>query len=111
MSQEKDLLSYDDDEAIKFILNYLPEEIKAKLTNDDITYIIDLIYEFYENKGFMEDSEDEDVEINEDELIDYVAANAKKAGFKLSEDEIEAIVQGELSYCDSLGMFTETILA
>ncbi len=105
MSQEKDLLSYDDDEAIKFILNYLPEEIKAKLTNDDITYIIDLIYEFYENKGFMEDSEDEDVEINEDELIDYVAANAKKAGFKLSEDEIEAIVQGELSYCDSLGMF------
>ena len=105
MSQEEDLLSYDDDEAIKFILNYLPEEIKAKLTNDDITYIIDLIYEFYENKGFMEDSEDEDVEINEDELIDYVAANAKKAGFKLSEDEIEAIVQGELSYCDSLGMF------
>ena len=105
MSQEKDLLSYDDDEAIKFILNYLQEEIKAKLTNDDITYIIDLIYDFYENKGFMEDSEDEDVEINEDELIDYVAANAKKAGFKLSEDEIEAIVQGELSYCDSLGMF------
>ena len=105
MSQEKDLLSYDDDEAIKFILNYLPEEIKAKLTNDDITYIIDLIYEFYEHKGLMEDREDEDVEINEDELIDYVAANAKKAGFKLSEDEIEAIVQGELSYCDSLGMF------
>ena len=105
MSQEEDLLSYDDDEAIKFILNCLPEELKAKHTNDDITYIIDLIYEFYENKGFMEDSEDEDVEINEDELIDYVAANAKKAGFKLSEDEIEAIVQGELSYCDSLGMF------
>ena len=105
MSQEEDLLSYDDDEAIKFILNCLPEELNAKLTNDDITYIIDLIYEFYENKGFMEDSEDEDVEINEDELIDYVAANAKKAGFKLSEDEIEAIVQGELSYCDSLGMF------
>ena len=53
----------------------------------------------------MDDNEDEDVEINEDELIDYVAANAKKAGFNLSEDEIEAIVQGELSYCDSLGMF------
>ena len=105
MSQEEDLLSYDDDEAIKFILNCLPEGLKVKLTNDDITYIIDLIYEFYENKGFMEDSEDEDVEINEDELIDYVAANAKKAGFKLNEDEIEAIVQGELSYCDSLGMF------
>lgn len=26
MSQEEDLLSYDDDEAIKFILNCLPEE-------------------------------------------------------------------------------------
>ena len=40
MSQEEDLLSYDDDEAIKFIFNNLPEEIKTKLTNDDITYII-----------------------------------------------------------------------
>ena len=105
MSQEEDLLSYDDDEAIKFILNNLPEEIKTKLTNDDITYIIDLIYEFYENKGFMDDNEDEDVEINEDELIDYVAANAKKAGYNLSFFFIEAIVQGELSYCDSLGIF------
>lgn len=105
MSQEEDLLSYDDDEAIKFIRNYLPQDVKAKFTDDDITFIIDLIYEFYENKGFMSDNEDEGVEINEDELIDFVAANAKKAGFKLSDDEIELVVQGELNYCDSLGMF------
>ncbi len=105
MSQEEDLLSYDDDEAIKFIRNYLPQEVNAKLADDDITYIIDLIYEFYENKGFMDDNEDEDVEISEDELFDFVAANAKKAGFKLNEEDIESIVQGELNYCESLGMF------
>ncbi len=105
MSQEEDLLSYDDDEAIKFIRNYLPQDVKSKFTDDDITYIIDLIYEFYENKGFMDDNEDEGVEINEDELVDFVAANAKKAGFKLNEEEIELVVQGELDYCDSLGMF------
>lgn len=105
MSQEEDLLSYDDDEAIKFIRNYLPQEVNAKLADDDITYIIDLIYEFYENKGFMDDNEDENVEISEDELFDFVAANAKKAGFKLNEEDIESIVQGELNYCESLGMF------
>ena len=105
MSQEEDLLSYDDDEAIKFIRNYLPQEVNAKLADDDITYIIDLIYEFYENKGFMDDNEDEDVEISEDELFDFVAANAKKAGFKLNEEDIESTVQGELNYCESLGMF------
>ena len=105
MSQEEDLLSYDDDEAIKFIRNYLPQEVNVKLADDDITYIIDLIYEFYENKGFMDDNEDEDVEISEDELFDFVAANAKKAGFKLNEEDIESIVQGELNYCESLGMF------
>lgn len=105
MSQEEDLLSYDDDEAIKFIRNYLPQEVNAKLADDDITYIIDLIYEFYENKGFMDDNEDENVEISEDELLDFVAANAKKAGFKLNEEDIESIVQGELNYCESLGMF------
>lgn len=105
MSQEEDLLSYDDDEAIKFIRNGLTPDLKAKLSDDDITYIIDLIYEFYENKGFMDDDKDDEVEINEDELIEYVAGNAKKNGIKLSVDEIESIVQGELDYCDSLGMF------
>ena len=52
MSGDKDFI-YDEDESVKFIQNYLPQELKGKFSNDDINYIVDLIYEFYESKGCM----------------------------------------------------------
>ncbi|MCH5328060.1 MAG: hypothetical protein J1E02_03480 [Coprobacter sp.] len=106
MSQQEDLFDYDEDDSVKFIRNYLPQELKEKFSDDDINYIIDLIYEFYEEKGYMDDDSDEEVDIDEDELIDYVIKNARKNGFvDFAPEEIQFIVQGELAYCESLGMF------
>ena len=48
---DKDDLIYDEDESVKFIQNYLPQELKGKFSNDDINYIVDLIYDFYESRG------------------------------------------------------------
>ena len=108
MSQNDDF-KYDEDDSVKFIQNYLPQELKGKFSNDDINYIVDLIYDFYDSRGYMdEDSADSDgdIEINEDELIEYVIKNAKKDGIgKFTADEITFIVQGELEYCDSINMF------
>lgn len=59
MSNEKDLIQYDEDDAVKFIQNYLPQEMKGKYTNDEINYIIDIVYDFYDEKGFMNDETDE----------------------------------------------------
>lgn len=71
---EKDDLIYDEDESVKFIQNYLPQELKGKFSNDDINYIVDLIYDFYESRGYLNDDADDntDIEIDEDELIEYV---------------------------------------
>lgn len=105
---DKDDLIYDEDDSVKFIQNYLPQELKGKFSNDDINYIVDLIYDFYESKGYLnEDPEkDGDVEIDEDELVDYVVKNASKDGVgKFEPEEITFIVQGELEYCDSINMF------
>jgi hypothetical protein len=107
MNEEKDFM-YDDDEAVKFIQNYLPQELKEKFSDDDITYIIDLIYEFYESKGVFDSDDDEDelVEIDEDEMIGFVMTNVVKDGVgKFNRDEITWIVQGELEYCDSIDLF------
>ena len=107
MSEKDDMLIYDEDDSVKFIQNYLPQEMKGKFSNDDINYIVDLVYDFYESKGFMnEDPEkDADVEIDEEELIAYVIKNAKKDGVgKFEAEEISFIVQGELEYCDSINM-------
>ena len=110
MNKDQDFI-YDDDEAVKFIRNYLPQELKKKLSDDDINYFIDLIYEYYESKGvFLIDDNDkaEDilVEIDEDELMEFVIRNAEKDGVgKFNSDEIAFIVQGELEYCDSIDLF------
>jgi len=106
MSEEQDLI-YDDDEAVKFIQNFLPQELKEKFSDDDINYIIDLIYEFYDSKGyFNDDNEDALVDIDEDELIQYVIKNAQHDGVgKYKTEEIAFIVQGELEYCESIDLF------
>ena len=61
MSQQDDLFDYDEGDSVKFIRNYLPQELKEKFSDDDINYIIDLIYEYYEEKGFMDDEADDEV--------------------------------------------------
>lgn len=107
MSENDDLL-YDEDDSVRFIQNYLPQELKGKFKDDDIIYIVDLMYDFYESKGYMKEDAPDDAEIaiDEDELIDYVVKNAREEGIvKCTPEEITFIVQGELQYCDSINMF------
>jgi hypothetical protein len=102
---EKDFLEYDEDAAILFIRNQLPQEMKEKFSNDDLNYIIDLIYEFYDDKGFLND-DDTEVEVDLDELTAFVIKNAKKDKVgSYKEDEIQFIVDAEIAYCESLGIF------
>jgi hypothetical protein len=107
MSNEE--LIYDEDDAVRFIRNYLPQELKEKFNDDDINYIVDLIYEFYDTKGFLDEearADDENIEIDEDELISFVVKNAQKDGVgKFEAEDIVFIVQGELEYCESINMF------
>ena len=107
MSNEE--LIYDEDDAVRFIRNYLPQELKEKFSDDDINYIVDLIYEFYDTKGFFDENahnDDENVEIDEEELISFVVKNAEKDGVgKFDVEDIIFIVQGELEYCESINMF------
>lgn len=105
---DKDELIYDEDDSVKFIQNYLPQELKGKFSNDDINYIVDLIYDFYESKGYLNEdaADDGEIDIDEDELVEYVIKNAQKDGVgKFEAEEITFIVQGELEYCDSINMF------
>jgi hypothetical protein len=108
MVNSTESFEYDEEDAVRFIQNYLPQEYKNRFTDDDINYVIDIVYDFYEEKGLLDDSaSDEDViELDEDELIVYVLKNARKDKIlKITEEEITFIVQGELAYCESIGMF------
>lgn len=102
---EEEFLPYDDDEAIKFIRNQIPQELKEKFSDDDLNYLIDLIYEFYEEKGFLDD-DDTEVDIDLDELTAYVVKQSKKDKVGVyTEEEVKFVVDAEIAYCDSLGIF------
>lgn len=106
MSEDKTIIEYDEDESVKFIQKSLPEEMQNAFSDDEINYIVDLVYEFYEEKGFLDEDDDKDIEIDEDELLDYVIKNARKDKVRdFTDEQIEAIVAGELAYCDTLNLF------
>lgn len=105
MSEQDDAFAYDEDEAIRYIRNVLPQDIKEKYSDDDIMYITDVVYEFYEKKGLFNASADEEVELDEDEIIDYALKCIHKDGMKFDDDDVAFLVRGELDYEESLGVF------
>lgn len=106
MSEDNQVFEYDEDQAVVFIQNHLPEEMKNKFSEDDINYVIDLIYDFYESEGLFEGNDEDDVEIDLDKLLEFVIKNARKDNIRdFSDEELESIVAGELAYCDTLDIF------
>lgn len=111
MSQEEKVLEYDEDDSLRFIRENLPQEMQDEFSDDEINYIVDLIYDYYEDKGYLDESDDEDseIDIDEDELLEYIYKNARKnkgiIGRDFTDEQIEAIVAGELAYCDTLNLF------
>ena len=101
---EKEALEYDEDDSVKFIRNFLPQELKERFTDDDILYILDLVDDFYESKGDIEPTPEE-YEQYDRELVDYIIRNAKEDGVgTYTSDEIGCVLDGEVEYCDSINL-------
>lgn len=106
MSQNNDFFSFDDDKAVEFIRPRLPQEIQDKYNDNEIIYIGDIVYDFYEKKGFFEENNNDEVDLDVDELIDFVRACLKKDTYAEYDDaDIEFLVRGELDYEEHLGMW------
>lgn len=105
---EQDPMAYDEDQAVKFIRTFVPDDIRDKYTDDEILFIVDTIWDYYEAKGLLEVSADFDDEEQLDikALGDYVRKEIKKDGELVMDPvDIEYIVKGELAYEESLDMF------
>ena len=96
---------YDEDKAVKYIRTGLSPEISARYSDDDILYLIDIIWDYYEKKGMLSldnlDSEDE--LLDEADLISYVKNEvARDSELNVDTKDIPSIVKGELEYEKSL---------
>ena len=98
-------LGYNEEQAVKFIRNYVPREMQDKYTDDEILIIVDIIWDYYEQKGMLSlnDIETEEELLNEDDLIAYVKKEVKAQNdFLVDPNDIPYVVKGELQYEESL---------
>ena len=76
MSQEEDLFAYDEDDAVRYILN-----------------------------GLFDEQAGEEVELDEEDIIAFACKSAHKDGVKIEDEDMPFLVRGELDYEESLGVF------
>ena len=106
-AQDDDLLVYDEDDAVKFILNFLPAESKAKIDDTLIEYVLDVVYDFYDENGLIDEDSAEEASIDEEEMFKYIKKCSKKDKMGLTDEYIELILDGEFEYGKSIGIYDE----
>jgi hypothetical protein len=100
---DKELFEYDDEAAIFFIQNHLPQELKEKFQEDTIYYLLDTICDFFEKKDFLNE---DDLEKEEKELTNYLLSQSKKDDIgEFSSEEIILFLKAEETYSDTLDVF------
>ena len=98
------MMEYDENDAIDFIINKLDQEI----ADDEILNIIDIIWDYYEDNGYLEisidDLENEGTQLN-DLVAHVIKVIMKDKSSTLDNDIITKIVEAEVEYEESLDIF------
>jgi len=106
MKKEEDLLVYDEDEALAFILESLPEEMKKRIGQDEVDYVLDVMVEYLDSKGLLDEDSMEEASIDDEEMFEFISKAVKKDKMDISDEEIAIILEGEFDYGVSIGIYT-----
>lgn len=99
---------FDEDKCVAFIRGELSPEVNERWTDDEILYVVDIIWDYYEKEGLLslDASVTEEEELNIDKLVDYVTRQLKNdTEIVMDPDHIPLIVKAELDYEQSLEDF------
>ncbi len=106
MKPTDDLLVFDEDAAVKYIFNFLPKELKKNISEDEIDFVLDVMYEYYEENGMLDENSTEEAEIDENDMFAYIADCIKKNNMvHITDDILQAILDGEFAYGKSIGVY------
>jgi hypothetical protein len=97
-------MDFDEQNAIDYIREQLPEDYRDKYNDDEILNVIDIIYDYYDEAGLLDiDLSDEDDDVDVEELLKYVTKMLRKDKLSpIAEDHIKPIVLAELDYEQTL---------
>ncbi len=105
MNDTNELGGYNEKNAVRFIRADIPESTSRQYSDDDILYVVDSIWDFYEKRGLtsLDNLDLEDDLLDEDDLIMYVKKEiASDKTIIMEPKDIEYIVKAELNYEKSL---------
>lgn len=103
-----EIIKFDEDDAVKFIRATMTAEKNEEISDDEILYVIDCIWDWYEKNGYLEinSSVEDEEEIKIDELVKYVQKELRRAGETLMVPaDVENIIKAELQYEESIEDF------
>lgn len=103
--EDEDLLVFDEDEAVKYIMSHLPEEVKSTIEETMVEYVLDVVYEYYDENGLIDEDTTEEASIDEEDMLRYIQKCAVKDKIDLSEEQIMVILEQEYNYGQSLGIY------
>jgi hypothetical protein len=104
-TEDDDLLVYDEDEAVKFILSHITAKEGTAVTDTKVEYVLDVIYEYYDEKGLIQEDTAEEANIDEEDMFEYLKKCAKKDKMDITDEEISLILEGEYEYGKSIGIY------
>ena len=105
---ENNQYSFNEDNAVNFIRAELPESIREKYDDDEILSIVDIIWDYYEDNGYLSlnSIETEEEQLDVDDLVKYVKKEVKNdQELIMDSKDVELIVKAELDYEESLEDF------
>ncbi len=100
-----DIMKFDEDDAVNFIRETLPESVSDKYSDDEILYVIDTIWDWYEKNGYLSlDTEvTDDGLLDEEQLVAYVRKEIRNdKEIMMDPDDVGLIVKGESQYEESI---------
>ena len=83
---------------IVFIREQLPSDLKEQYTDEQLLWMLDAIAAYFFESGILE-SNDEEVDIDIDEVSDYLCKQAAVEGLpRLNADEVRFVVEADLDF-------------
>jgi len=98
IDEELRLDAEQDEREVEYIMQSLPTELKEAFSREDLYYMMDTIVEYYYESGVLE-SDSEEVDIDLQQVADYVCRRAKedKTGDYRPED-VFFVAQADLDF-------------
>lgn len=96
---------FDEEKAVEFIRQMLPENIREKYDDDEILYVIDIIWDWYEKNGYLkiDAGVTDEEELDVPKLTAYVRKEiAKDKEMMMDPEDIDLVVKAELEYEESI---------